>query len=96
MRSDERQADAAGRFGQLIRERRRALGMRQEDLAMATGVGRRFVGELEAGKPTCQLGKALMIAEALSIGILHIPEVDDHLDLPILEDDDAVQAPRIL
>lgn len=96
MRSDERQADAAYRFGLLIRNRRRAIGMRQVDLAMVTGVGRRFVGELEAGKPTCHLGKSLMIAEALSIDILNIPEVDDLLDLPIIEDDDAAQAPRIL
>ena len=32
---------------------------------MATGVGRRFLIELEAGKPTCQLGRSLLVAEAL-------------------------------
>ena len=34
---------------------------------MATGVGRRFLIELEAGKPTCQLGRSLLVAEALGL-----------------------------
>ncbi|HEY6355697.1 MAG TPA: helix-turn-helix domain-containing protein, partial [Burkholderiaceae bacterium] len=47
--------------------RRKALNMRQDQLAMATGVGRRFLIELEAGKPTCQLGRSLLVAEALGL-----------------------------
>ena len=54
-------------FGSLIRSRRRALNMRQHELALATGVGRRFLVELEAGKPSCQLGRSLMVAHALGI-----------------------------
>jgi transcriptional regulator with XRE-family HTH domain len=54
----------ARRFGALIRQRREALKMRQDDLALATGVGRRFILELEGGKPSCQLGKALVVALA--------------------------------
>ena len=42
--------------------------MRQDQLALATGVGRRFLIELEAGKPTCQLGRSLLVAEALGLG----------------------------
>ena len=34
---------------------------------MATGVGRRFLIDLEAGKPTCQLGRSLLVAEALGL-----------------------------
>ena len=49
--------DFAARFGALIRERRDALKMRQDDLALATGLGRRFILELEAGKPSCHLGR---------------------------------------
>ena len=41
--------------------------MRQDDLALATGVGRRFILELEAGKPSCQLGKALAVASAVGL-----------------------------
>lgn len=54
-------------YGQMIRERRRALAMSQEELALATGVGRRFIIELEAGKPTLQLGRALVVAEAVGL-----------------------------
>jgi hypothetical protein len=41
--------------------------MRQDQLALATGVGRRFLIELEAGKSSCQLGRSLLVAEALGL-----------------------------
>jgi y4mF family transcriptional regulator len=59
--------ELAARFGALVRERREALNLRQDDLALAVGVGRRFVIDLEAGKPTCQLGKALAVAAAVGL-----------------------------
>jgi transcriptional regulator with XRE-family HTH domain len=66
----ERKALAvAAAFGALIRSRRKALKMRQDQLALATGVGRRFLIELEAGKPSCQLGRSLLVAQALGISL---------------------------
>jgi transcriptional regulator with XRE-family HTH domain len=62
---DRRALGTAAAFGSIIRERRKALNMRQDQLALATGVGRRFLIELEAGKPSCQLGRSLLVAEAL-------------------------------
>ncbi len=38
-------------------------------LAMTAGVGVRFIVDLEKGKPTCQLGKALQVLRALGIAI---------------------------
>jgi transcriptional regulator with XRE-family HTH domain len=72
MNSDENAADrraleAALAFGSLIRSRRKALKMRQDQLALATGVGRRFLIDLEAGKPSCQLGRSLLVADALGL-----------------------------
>jgi transcriptional regulator with XRE-family HTH domain len=64
---DRRALDAASAFGSVIRGRRKALNMRQDQLALATGVGRRFLIELEAGKPTCQLGRSLLVAQALGL-----------------------------
>jgi DNA-binding XRE family transcriptional regulator len=64
---DRRASSAAIAFGLLIRSRRKALGMRQDQLALATGVGRRFLIELEAGKPSCQLGRSLLVAQALGL-----------------------------
>ena len=58
----------AADFGQEIRSRRRALGLTQQQLAVRSGVGFRFIIELENGKPTCQLGKSLNVA--LEVGLL--------------------------
>ena len=43
--------------------------MRQDQLAGAAGVGVRFIVDLEAGKPTAHLGKALVVAAALGLRI---------------------------
>jgi len=64
---DRRISEAVSGFGMLIRGRRKALKMRQDQLALATGVGRRFLIDLEAGKPSCQLGRSLLVAEALGL-----------------------------
>ncbi|OGT49113.1 MAG: hypothetical protein A3E82_04870 [Gammaproteobacteria bacterium RIFCSPHIGHO2_12_FULL_38_11] len=54
-------------FGQLIKAMRKKSKITQMDLAAASGVGERFVRELEKGKPSCQLDKALRIARMLGI-----------------------------
>jgi transcriptional regulator with XRE-family HTH domain len=64
---DRRASEAASAFGSLVRSRRKALKLRQDQLALATGVGRRFLIELEAGKPSCQLGRSLLVAESLGL-----------------------------
>ena len=52
-------------IGEVIRQTRKAQGLRQDQLAAAAGVGLRFLVELEAGKSTAQLGKALGVLAAL-------------------------------
>ena len=54
-----------GQLGEIIRMARRNLGLRQDELAGAAGVGVRFVVDLEAGKPTAQIGKILAVLDAL-------------------------------
>lgn len=54
-------------LGLLIRAERKAQGLTQEQLAGLTGVGVRFVRELEAGKATCQIGRALQVAASLGL-----------------------------
>jgi transcriptional regulator with XRE-family HTH domain len=63
-------AEIALAFGTTVRRRRKALNMRQDELALATGVGRRFLIDLEAGKPSCQLGRSLLVADALGLKVL--------------------------
>ncbi|MEX1128282.1 MAG: helix-turn-helix transcriptional regulator [Vicinamibacterales bacterium] len=52
-------------IGAIVRAARKAQGLRQDQLAAAAGVGLRFLVELEAGKPTVRLGKALEVLAAL-------------------------------
>ena len=52
-------------FGQTIRDLRRRQGMTQRDLALVIDAGERFIVDLEAGKATCQIGKALAAARAV-------------------------------
>ncbi|MFA5899194.1 MAG: helix-turn-helix domain-containing protein [Hyphomicrobium sp.] len=82
--------EQARHFGALVRERREALGMRQDDLALATGVGRRFILELEGGKASCQIGRALVVAAAVGLrpfDLMHANNGDDDALLPDLADD---------
>ncbi len=51
-------------FGATLARARKALGLTQRELALSIGVGERFIVELEAGKATAQLGKALAAAKA--------------------------------
>ena len=81
----------AARFGALVREHRKALEMNQDELALATGVGRRFIVELEAGKPSLQLAKALLVAEAVGLRIFELLAHDraDDAQLPDMPSDDG-------
>jgi y4mF family transcriptional regulator len=52
-------------IGNIVRLARKAAGLRQDELAGAAGVGLRFIVDLEAGKPTAQIGKTLLVLAAL-------------------------------
>ncbi len=54
-------------IGKLIRDTRKSLGVTQKDLALTSGTGLRFVIDLEKGKETCELGKALTVLQTLGI-----------------------------
>jgi y4mF family transcriptional regulator len=52
-------------LGTALRTARKRLGLTQADLALAAGVGVRFIVELEAGKPTVRLEQVLRVVDAL-------------------------------
>lgn len=52
-------------IGQIVRNERKELGLRQDELAAASGVGLRFVVDLERGKATAQIGKVITVLAAL-------------------------------
>jgi len=82
----------AARFGSLVRERRKALKMNQDALALATGVGRRFIIDLEAGKTTCELGRSLVVANAVGLRIIDLLQQNgsDNALLPDMPDDEGL------
>jgi transcriptional regulator with XRE-family HTH domain len=59
-------------FGTAIRERRTASELTQDELALATGVGRRFLIDLESGKASCHLGRSLLVADALGLRLVDL------------------------
>lgn len=56
-------------IGKEIRKARKAQGLRQEDLAGLSGVGTRFVIEVERGKETSQMGRVLQLLAVLGCDI---------------------------
>jgi y4mF family transcriptional regulator len=66
-------SDDAKRFGEMIAQARKNLGLTQRDLALAINTGERFIVELEGGKATAQLGKALAAAHAVGLRLLDPP-----------------------
>jgi HTH-type transcriptional regulator / antitoxin HipB len=62
-------------IGNLIRDTRKSLGVTQKNLALTSGTGLRFVIDLEKGKPTCEIGKALTILNTLGIKMTLTPPV---------------------
>lgn len=65
-------------IGKIVRATRKDAGLRQHELAGTAGVGLRFIVDLEAGKPTAQVGKVLQVLAALgcSVEIVPPPEAD--------------------
>ncbi|MEE4330500.1 MAG: helix-turn-helix domain-containing protein [Wenzhouxiangella sp.] len=61
---------SAADLGAAIRSARKALGLTLEQLSGLSGLGVRFLSELERGKATAQLGKALEVAKLLGISVL--------------------------
>ena len=54
-------------LGRSVRKERKAMGLTQAELALASGTGIRFISDLENGKPTCQIGKTLTVLKTLGI-----------------------------
>ena len=60
-------------IGGMIRDTRKSMGVTQKDLALTSGTGLRFIIELEKGKETCELGKALRVLQTLGIKLTLTP-----------------------
>lgn len=57
------------KLGEFIKKARKQLKVTQQDLALTSGTGLRFISDLERGKPTCQIGKVLTVLNTLGIDL---------------------------
>lgn len=57
-------------LGDVVRHARRRQSLSQAELASAAGTGRRFISDLEAGKPTLEFERLLKVCHALGITLL--------------------------
>lgn len=64
-------------LGDALRAARKQFGLTQPQLALASGVGVRFIVDLEAGKPTLRLENVLRVIDALGgeIRLYGLPSV---------------------
>lgn len=62
------------KLGLLVRRTRKEQGLTQAQLAAMTGVGIRFIRELEHGKTSCHIEKALAVIAMLGLEI----QLDGH------------------
>ena len=56
-------------IGALIKDRRRALGLDQAELAERIGVGRLWVNQVERGKPGASMGLVLRALNAVGVDL---------------------------
>ncbi len=56
-------------FGMALRERRKALGYTQSYVAEFSGLSASFISDLERGKGTTELGKAIDLANLLGLDL---------------------------
>ena len=69
--------DTPAALGLAARTARKRLGLTQPQLALAAGVGVRFIVDLEAGKPTLRLENILRVLHALggSLAVHGLPSL---------------------
>lgn len=64
-------------LGRLIRDQRKHQGLRQTDLAAIIGASHVFVGDVEKGKPTVQLGRVLRLLDELGLELrVSVPDAE--------------------
>ena len=60
-------------FGQAVRQRRKELGYTQAFMSDFSGFSVSFISDLENGKETCELGKALYLMSLLGLDLTASP-----------------------
>jgi len=73
----------AGDLGRRLRQARLSRAQRICDLSDEAGLGARFLSELERGKETSQLGKAIAALHATGLDLAVVPREAPGSDMPL-------------
>ena len=69
MKGNSMKIKSATDFGLMIKKRRKDMGYTQAYLAEFTGLSASFISNLENGKETAEIGKALFLCNLLGINL---------------------------
>lgn len=70
-------------LGMFASQTRLGLGLTQTDMHNYTKLNRRFIGEVEHGKETAQLGKVMAMLESMGLEIVIRPKVNQSMVDPL-------------
>ncbi len=65
-------------ISEIVKEKRRELGLTQEELAKRVGVGMRFIRDVEQGKETVRLDKLNQVFHFFGLEVGAVPMRRDH------------------
>lgn len=66
------ETDVLNNIGKIIIQRRKELGITQEDLAYSANVDRTYIGYIENGKQNISISILCKIANVLNLSLIHI------------------------
>jgi y4mF family transcriptional regulator len=69
----------AKELGGLVRRKRKEVGALQESTAAMSGVGTKFLSQVENGKETAELGKVLQVLKSLGLELYVFPRSENPL-----------------
>lgn len=69
----------AKELGGLVRRKRKEVGALQESAAAMSGVGTKFLSQVENGKETAELGKVLQVLKSLGLELYVFPRSENPL-----------------
>jgi y4mF family transcriptional regulator len=65
-------------LAKIIKEKRKAKGLTQQDLALKSGLGLRLVREIEQGKTSMRMDKVNQLLALFGMELTPAPKLKDH------------------
>jgi y4mF family transcriptional regulator len=65
-------------LAKIIKEKRKATGLTQLDLALKSGLGLRLVREIEQGKTSMRMDKVNQLLALFGMELIPAPKIKDH------------------